>query len=359
MKKKSGGRQGLKLNQDQRTFLQIMAIPLIVIILIVVIRIADQPEREQISDETTGSLSPTVGELETGVTAAILLDLEQERLPEEPGDEPDETLPAETEGETEPESLDAFATERFQRDGVPEILELMRNYFKARVWADAQEMNRLYGIEGVSAQELEAQGARMRSNAKYVQDFENVATYVMESTEPDSWLVYAVADINFYTSKTRAPMVMWCYVKKNSDENYVIVNNRDFSAQALQFIDEANHSDEVRKLASDVNRRLREALQSDENLNQVYGVLRHGSPVWDGAKETEPEVSIVGEASGEDQGDGAGIILDESPAQTQGDIGVESEGAPAEGGGTEPQTEEGGSEPQTEADTETEAGQEG
>lgn len=127
MKKKSGGRQGLKLNQDQRTFLQIMAIPLIVIILIVVIRIADQPEREQISDETTGSLSPTVGELETGVTAAILLDLEQERLPEEPGDEPDETLPAETEGETEPESLDAFATERFQRDGVPEILELMRN----------------------------------------------------------------------------------------------------------------------------------------------------------------------------------------------------------------------------------------
>ena len=94
MKKKSGGRQGLKLNQDQRTFLQIMAIPLIVIILIVVIRIADQPEREQISDETTGSLSPTVGELETGVTAAILLDLEQERLPEEPGDEPDETLPA-------------------------------------------------------------------------------------------------------------------------------------------------------------------------------------------------------------------------------------------------------------------------
>ena len=235
----------------------------------------------------------------------------------------------------------------------------MRNYFKARVWADAQEMNRLYGIEGVSAQELEAQGARMRSNAKYVQDFENVATYVMESTEPDSWLVYAVADINFYTSKTRAPMVMWCYVKKNSDENYVIVNNRDFSAQALQFIDEANHSDEVRKLASDVNRRLREALQSDENLNQVYGVLRDGSPVWDGAKETEPEVSIVGEASGEDQGDGAGIILDESPAQTQGDIGVESEGAPAEGGGTEPQTEEGGSEPQTEADTETEAGQEG
>ena len=164
----------------------------------------------------------------------------------------------------------------------------------------------------------------MRSNAKYVQDFENIATYVMESTEPDSWLVYAVADINFYTSKTRAPMVMWCYVKKNSDGNYIIVNNRDFSAQAMQFIDEANHSDEVRKLASDVNRRLREALQSDEKLNQVYGVLRDGSPVWDGTKETEPEVSIVGGTYGEGQGDGTEINLEESSEQIPEEDGGEA-----------------------------------
>lgn len=339
MKKKSGGRQGLRLNQEQRNFLQVMIIPLIVIILIVIIRIADQPEKEKAADETMGSPAPTVGELETGVTAAVLIDLEQERLPEEPGDEPDETSPAETEGETEPESLDEFATERFQRDGVPEILELMQNYFKARVWADAEEMNRLYGIEGVSARELEAQEARMRSNAKYVQDFENVATYVMESGEPDSWLVYAVADINFYTSKTRAPMVMWCYVKKDSDGNYIIVNNRDFSAQARQFIDEANHSDEVRKLASDVNRRLREALQSDEKLNQVYGVLRDGSPVWDGTKETEPEVSIVGETSGAGQGDGTGIALGEGSEQIPEENGGEAGEAPEEGTAGEPQPE--------------------
>ncbi len=339
MKKKSGGQQGLRLNQEQKNFLQVMIIPLIVIILIVIIRIADQPEKEKTADETIGASSPTVGELETGVTAAVLIDLEQERLPEEPGDEPDETSPAETEGETEPESLDEFATERFQRDGVPEILELMQSYFKARVWADAEEMNRLYGIEGVSAQELEAQGARMRSNAKYVQDFEHIATYVMESTEPDSWLVYAVADINFYTSKTRAPMVMWCYVKKNSDGNYIIVNNRDFSAQAMQFIDEANHSDEVRKLASDVNRRLREALQSDEKLNQVYGVLRDGSPVWDGTKETEPEVSIVGGTYGEGQGDGAEINLEESSEQIPEEDGGEAGSTSAEGTGSEPQPE--------------------
>ena len=84
MKKKSGGQQGLRLNQEQKNFLQVMIIPLIVIILIVIIRIADQPEKEKTADETIGSSSPTVGELETGVTAAVLIDLEQERLPEEP-----------------------------------------------------------------------------------------------------------------------------------------------------------------------------------------------------------------------------------------------------------------------------------
>ena len=55
MKKKSGGQQGLRLNQEQKNFLQVMIIPLIVIILIVIIRIADQPEKEKTADETIGA----------------------------------------------------------------------------------------------------------------------------------------------------------------------------------------------------------------------------------------------------------------------------------------------------------------
>ena len=289
MKKKSGNSSGRRLNQEQKTFLQMMALPAVVVILIVVIRIMERPKEEP--EESVEP--PTVAMMETGITiTGGQPDWEDERLPEEPGVEPETMESEEPEAETEPEELDEFATESFQRDSVPELLTLMERYFEARELADASAMNQLYGISGLTDQELEAQSARMRNNSKYVQNFENIVTYVKEGPDTNSWLVYAVADINFYSSKTRAPMILWCYVTKDGEGNYVIKNNQDFSPAEQQFINEANHSDEVRKLAADVNHRLREALSSDENLNRVYGVLREGSPIWEGTEESEPEVVI-------------------------------------------------------------------
>ena len=165
--------------------------------------------------------------------------------------------------------------------------------------ADAEAMNQIYGIGEVSAEALEAQSVRMRNNSKYVQGFENIATYVMDGENANSWLVYAVADINFYSARTRAPMILWCYVTVDGEGNYHIIDSRELSPKAQQLVNEANHSQEVRRLAADVNRRLKEALTSDENLNNVYGVLHDGSPVWEGTGEMEPEVVIVGETEGE------------------------------------------------------------
>lgn len=286
-----------KLNQEQRKLLQVMMIPLIVIVLIMIILVAEHLQKEP--DETQPVESPTAATLEPGMTAAPILDSDnwQDRLPEEPGDEPDETQPTEeSESETEEGETDAFETENFRRDGVPEILTLIETYFQAREAGDAETMNRIYGIGEVSAQALEEQSARMRSNAKYVQDFENIATYVMDGVDSSSWLVYATADINFYFSKTRAPMVFVCYVTMDQEGNYTIMNPRDYTQEVLRLIDEADHSEEVKKLAADVNGRMREALTSDQNLNNIYGVLREGSPVWEGTGETEPEIVIGGQS---------------------------------------------------------------
>ncbi len=293
MKRNTENLSGRRKKREQKIFLQVMAVPVIVILLIIIIRIAERPEKEP--EEST--VLPTVAVMETGMTVAETLpEPEEERLPEEPGDEPDATEPTETESEAESEEQDEFSTERFRRNGVPELLTLMETYFQAREAADAQTMNQLYGIGEVTDQELEEQSARMRNNSKYIQDFENIVTYVMEGEKENSWLVYAVADINFYSAKTRAPMILWCYVTKDSQGNYTIKDNRQFSSAELQFIDAANHSEEVRRLAADVNQRLREALSSDEKLNRVYGVLRDGSPVWEGTEETEPEVVIGGDS---------------------------------------------------------------
>lgn len=313
-----------RLGDEQRRLLPVVIVPLIVIILMIIIVVADRSKEKNgengmgSTQSTESSVAPeTMGSDETDVTGTGAGGSQAETA-----ESPAETEPVET------EPADAYATDTFRRDSIPEILELMKTYFNARAAADAETMNRIYGVGEVSAAELEAEKTRMRSNAKYVQGFENVTTYVMDGTTADAWLVYSIADIRFLSVKTPAPMIMWCYVRKDGEGNYLIQDTAGLSENVLQFIDVANHSEEVRRLASNVNVRLKEALTADEELNSVYGILRDGSPVWQNEND-EPEVIIGGsEPAGESESEPSG----EPAAET-------TEGAETTAAATEAETQ--------------------
>ena len=279
--------QNESADEEKKALLPVLVIPLVVIVLMIVIVLADY------------------GKKRTEEPAAVTETAEtQEQEPEtmaETGESAETETDAEAEAETEAseENGDSYATENLTHDSVPEVLSLMKKYFTARASGDAETMNEIYGVSGLSFTELEHEKTRLRSNSKYVQDFENITTYVRDGVTADSWLVYALADIKFHSVKTAAPMIMWCYVEKDSEGNFHIINDADLSENVLQFVETSNHSEEVRKLASSVNVKLKEALNSDEDLNSVYGVLRDGSPVYDDGQ--EPEVVI-----GEEESSGSG-----------------------------------------------------
>lgn len=298
------------MTDDQKRILSMAAIPLIVIVLIIIILIADHggesaaPAETPVAEslEQSGKAeSPDVPEngsdAESGEAGT---EADADGADEAQTDGGENIQDGETDGAGDG---DAFASENFQKDSVPEILELMKQYFQARVQADAETMNALYGVEGVSAEALEAERAKLRSNAKYVRDFQNITTYVMNGTTADSWLVYTLADIQFYTAETAAPMIMWCYMEKNPEGVYHIVDNSTLSSNVQLFIDTANHSQEVRRLAADVNGRLKKALSEDTELNTIYGVIRDGSPVWEGEETEAPVVVLDGEESSADSED--------------------------------------------------------
>ena len=279
--------QNESADEEKKALLPVLVIPLVVIVLMIVIVLADY------------------GKKRTEEPAAVTETAEtQEQEPEtmaETGESAETETDAEAEAETEAseENGDPYATENLTHDSVPEVLSLMKKYFTARASGDADTMNEIYGVSGLSFTELEHEKTRLRSNSKYVQEFENITTYVRDGVTADSWLVYALADIKFHSVKTAAPMIMWCYVEKDSEGNFHIINDADLSENVLQFVETSNHSEEVRKLASSVNVKLKEALNSDEDLNSVYGVLRDGSPVYDDGQ--EPEVVI-----GEEESSGSG-----------------------------------------------------
>lgn len=278
---------------EKKALLPVLIVPLVVIVLMIIIVLADHAKFRA---EESAAVAETV---ETA---------EPETMAEEPETESGENE-SDTETETQPEETEAengdpYATENLTHDSVPELLSLMKKYFTARAAGDAETMNEIYGVTGLSFTEMEAEKTRLRSNSKYVQEFENITTYVRDGVTADSWLVYALADIKFHSVKTAAPMIMWCYVEKDSEGNYHIINDAELSEETMQFIDRSNHSEEVRRLASSVNVKLKEALNSDEDLNSVYGVLRDGSPVYDDG--SEPEVVIGGDETAESDETSAG-----------------------------------------------------
>ena len=305
---------------EKKALLPVLVIPLVVIVLMIVIVLADYGKKRAAEPAAAETVETQPEETET-----MAAETDTETAAEE--------TETETEAETSDESGDPYATENLTHDSVPELLSLMKKYFTARSSADADTMNEIYGVSGLSFTELEAEKTRLRSNSKYVQDFENITTYVRDGVTADSWLVYALADIKFHSVKTAAPMIMWCYVEKDSEGNYHIINDADLSEDVLQFVDRSNHSEEVRKLASSVNVKLKEALSSDEDLNSVYGVLRDGSPVYDNGE--EPEVVIGDETS--ESGEGDAVTVDETEstaesgaAETESSAGTETQAESAE-----------------------------
>ena len=283
--------QNESADAEKKALLPVLVIPLVVIVLMIVIVLAEYGKKR--------------AEEPPAVTETAETEEQEPETMAETGEsaETETDTAAEAETEASEENGDPYATENLTHDSVPEVLSLMKKYFTARASGDADTMNEIYGVSGLSFTELEHEKTRLRSNSKYVQEFDNITTYVRDGATADSWLVYALADIKFHSVKTAAPMIMWCYVEKDSEGNYHIIKDE-------------NLSEEVRKLASSVNVKLKEALNSDEDLNSVYGVLRDGSPVYDNGD--EPEVVIGDGETSESGEDGAAASSESSEGSVQG-----------------------------------------
>lgn len=307
------------LSEEGKRMLPVILIPLIVILLMIVIVIADHSKEKAVG---TAGPEPSVREAQEPASGPAESDdaggPEDGAEPAGNGETDASEGSEETEASQSEDAQEAAEPSLLQQDSVPEIRDLMERYYQARATADAAAINQIYGVGEVPAYMLEIQKVRLANNAKYLSGISNVVTYVADGKSADSWLVYSTADLQFYGVKTAAPMIMWCYVEKDAEGTYHILDNAALSEDVLQYIDAANRSREVRQLAAGINARLKEALSSDEELNEIYGILHDGSPVWTEEGETEPEVVILEGESTEEP---------ETESEADGESAAETEAA--------------------------------
>lgn len=271
---------------DKIRYIRMAAIPLIVvIILIIIIVVMDRKPRgqeaqtssQEISNQAEGDSGSSEGQEGDGTGESI---------------EPDNNR-----------YTTDFSQYELQKDAVPQVNQLISDYFQAKIDQDAEGLFALFG-KGTDDAGLENRRAELQNEAVYIEDYQEIVCYTKPGLTEDSYVVYVTYNVKFKRVDTLAPGLMWCYVLKDEGGSFII--REHVIGEEADYVAKQNQTEDVRLLSNQVNERLRQAIESDTLLAGIYKELRDGA--------------VVSSSQGEDEeGEDSQISLEEGSAhQTKG-----------------------------------------
>lgn len=277
-RKRAGGR---KTSSDKRRLILIIAAAVCAVAVIAAAVVLTGHKKENVETEVSGTASFDENENEVEI--------------EIQGDNESETASGETSQSEEAVEPDNnryqadFSDYELQKDQVPQVNQLISQYFQAKVDQDAEALYKLFGKAEDDA--LETRRQELKDEAVYIEDYQAVTCYTRPGLTEDSYVVYVTYDVKFRRVDTLAPGLMWCYVAKNDDGTYVIREN--LTPEEADYVAKQNQTEDVRLLSNQVNERLRSAIESDTLLAGIYKDLKNGAVVSSSEKEEESSDSQV------------------------------------------------------------------
>lgn len=174
-----------------------------------------------------------------------------------------------------------------EKNAHPEVNELIKSYFKARIACDMNKLGTMVSnIGNIQEKDLD-------SVAEYVEGYENIDCYTVDSVEEGGYVVLAYTDIKLKGIETTAPGLTGLYVHKDEEGNYVIFNGI-LSDELSAFRQQVYDCDGVKELIAYVQKKYQDALASDADLNRFYAQAKEENET-----EKEPEASAAPEQTKE------------------------------------------------------------
>lgn len=195
-----------------------------------------------------------------------------------------------------------FSNYELQKDEIPQVNQLISEYFQAKVDQDADKLYQLFGK--APDESMGARKEELKNEAVYIEDYQNIVCYTKPGLTADSYVVYVTYEVKFRRVDTLAPGLMWCYVLKDDSGNYRIREN--VVGDEADYVAKQNQSEDVRLLSNQVNERLKQAIESDTLLAGIYKDLRNGAVV----------------SSSEEDGQDSSVSLDGGGLTTSGNDGA-------------------------------------
>ena len=310
MKQTVRGRKRPGRRSDDKTkYARLLAIPAaIVLVLLIVILVMDKKPGSSKNTEDT-----TVSE-----ASDISIEDDSQSSADDDSVEPDNN-----------EYNQDFSAYELQKDAYPQVNELISTYFQAKVDQDVQTLYKVFGKE--EDDRMDERKQQLKDEAVYIEDYQDITCYTKAGMTDDSYVVYVTYDVKFRRVDTLAPGLMWCYVVKNDNGDYIIREN--VVGDEADYVASQNQTEDVRLLSTQVNERLKQAIESDSLLAGIYKDLSNGAVVSTSEDEKNADSQVM-------IGDGA---------DASSGTGEETTGADAAEGTTGETPAEGTEETQTEA----------
>lgn len=283
MRRDNHGRKRSGKGFDDKTkYARLLAIPAaIVIVLLIVILVMDKKpgNSKPVSDSTVSDVSSDIS-IEDDIQSSA----------DDDSVEPDNK-----------EYNQDFSAYELQKDAYPQVNELISTYFQAKVDQDVQTLYKVFGKE--EDDRMDERKQQLKDEAVYIEDYQDITCYTKAGMTDDSYVVYVTYDVKFRRVDTLAPGLMWCYVVKNDNGDYIIREN--VVGDEADYVAGQNQTEDVRLLSTQVNERLKQAIESDSLLAGIYKDLSNGAVV-SGAEDEENADSQVMIGDGSDISSDAG-----------------------------------------------------
>lgn len=182
-----------------------------------------------------------------------------------------------------------FGGSILELDTVPEITQLMEQYFLSITECDMDTFMHLFTSEDTSQTETFRQ--HFEKQKQYVEGYQNISCYTTKGLDENSYVAYVYYDKKFVGVDTLGPALVQIYAVKCEDGVYRIYD-QEISPELETYLEQVSQNEDVRLLIKQVDRQLADAMEADEALKARIMFLKEGPDYMHG--ESQPE-EISGE----------------------------------------------------------------
>lgn len=150
----------------------------------------------------------------------------------------------------------------------PQVTELIKAYFTAYADCNITDLMSLVDYNGgtpITQDELE-------QRAQIVEEYQDLACYLIEGMAPNSFVVYAAYNVKFYNISASAPTLTRFYVV-TADDGTAHIYNGEITVKLNAYLKSVNEYDCIKELSDKVDQALAEACSQDERLEELMKIL--------------------------------------------------------------------------------------